>query len=218
MTLKPAIIFDCDGVLFDSREANIAYYNHLLAHFELPPLSPEDVPYVHMHTTERSIRRIFRNSPYLEAALAYRREVDSRPFIEKMAMERDLKEILQTLRLNFRLAVATNRTGSIHDVLDAFDLREFFSLVVSSLDVINPKPHPEPLLKILQAFDLEPGMAAYVGDSTVDSETAAAAGVPFVAYRNPSITTPWHAERLRVLPSLIQDLLPFSRTNPKNAP
>ncbi|VBB41893.1 conserved hypothetical protein [uncultured Desulfatiglans sp.] len=217
MTPKPAIIFDCDGVLFDSCEANVAYYNHLLAHFELPPLSLEDVPYVHMHTTERSIRRIFRNSPFLEAALDYRREVDYRPFIEKMAMERDLKEILRTLRPNFRLAVATNRTGSIHDVLDAFDLREFFSLVVSSLDVINPKPHPEPLLKILQAFDLEPRMAAYVGDSAVDSETAAAAGVPFVAYRNPSLATPWHAERLGVLPSLVQDLLPFSRTDLKNA-
>lgn len=206
MTRKAAIIFDCDGVLFDSREANVAYYNHLLSHFDLPALAPEDIPYVHMHTTERSVRRIFRHTPYVEAALGYRHEVDYRPFIAKMVMEPGLLEILKTLGLNYRLAVATNRTSSIHDVLDAFALREFFSVVVSSLDVQNPKPHPEPLLKILKAFELEPAMTAYVGDSEVDSETAAAAGVPFIAYRNPSLKTPWRAERLLDLPSVLQNL------------
>ena len=28
-----ALIFDCDGVLFESREANLAYYNRILEKF-----------------------------------------------------------------------------------------------------------------------------------------------------------------------------------------
>jgi len=28
-----AVIFDCDGVMFDSRQANINFYNHILSHF-----------------------------------------------------------------------------------------------------------------------------------------------------------------------------------------
>ena len=31
------VIFDCDGVIIDSRPANGVYYNRILAHFGLPP-------------------------------------------------------------------------------------------------------------------------------------------------------------------------------------
>ena len=36
-----AVIFDCDGVMLDSRQANINFYNHLLDHFSLPPMREE---------------------------------------------------------------------------------------------------------------------------------------------------------------------------------
>ena len=32
------IIFDCDGVLFESRKANLAYYNAVLSQFGEPPV------------------------------------------------------------------------------------------------------------------------------------------------------------------------------------
>ncbi|HEX9949261.1 MAG TPA: HAD hydrolase-like protein, partial [Thermodesulfobacteriota bacterium] len=43
-TIK-VIIFDCDGVLFDSKEANIAFYNQILSQFNLPPLTIAEVEY-----------------------------------------------------------------------------------------------------------------------------------------------------------------------------
>ena len=33
------VIFDCDGVMFDSKRANEAYYNHILAHFGKPQMN-----------------------------------------------------------------------------------------------------------------------------------------------------------------------------------
>ena len=44
------LIFDCDGVLLDSRDANIHYYNLVLDYFSPPPLPPCDANFVHMHT------------------------------------------------------------------------------------------------------------------------------------------------------------------------
>ena len=35
--LQSLIIYDCDGVLIDSRRSNEAFYNHILAHFGLRP-------------------------------------------------------------------------------------------------------------------------------------------------------------------------------------
>jgi len=66
MKRNSAVIFDCDGVMFDSRQANINFYNHLLAHFDLQPLTEDQVAYVHMHTADESVRLIFEGSPFLE--------------------------------------------------------------------------------------------------------------------------------------------------------
>ena len=63
-----AVIFDCDGVMFDSRQANRNYYNHLLARFGRPAMCEEDVAYVHMHTADDSIKHIFRGTPHTEEA------------------------------------------------------------------------------------------------------------------------------------------------------
>ena len=35
------IIFDCDGVMVDSRDVNIGYYNLLLREVGKPPITPE---------------------------------------------------------------------------------------------------------------------------------------------------------------------------------
>ena len=191
-----AVVFDCDGVMFDSRGANIKFYNHLLTHFHLPPMGEEEVDFVHMHTADESIRRIFQGSHHVEEALAYRWEMDYTPFIRHMVMEPGLKDLLRWLKPRFGLAVATNRSNTIGDVLERHGLEGFFDIVVSSLDVENPKPHPEALLKILDFFGLNAAQAFYVGDTAVDYETSKGAGVFFIAYKNRALEADFHADSL----------------------
>lgn len=191
-----AVAFDCDGVMFDSRKANINFYNHLLTHFHLPPLDEQEIDFVHMHTADESIRRIFQGTPHVQEALAYRWEMDYTPFIRQLVMERGLKELLSWLKPQFGLAVATNRSNTIGAVLETHSLKGFFDIVVSSLDVENPKPHPEPLLKILDFFKLNPDQVFYVGDSAVDYETSKGAGVIFIAYKNRELEADFHVNSL----------------------
>ena len=191
-----AVVFDCDGVMFDSRQGNINFYNHLLAHFGLPLLREEQVAYIHMATADESIRYVFKGTPYLEQALAYRLQVDYTPFIRDMIPEPGLKELLALLKPKCGLAVATNRSNTIGKVLEVNGLTGYFDIVVSSLDVTRPKPHPESLLKILDFFSIRPDQALYVGDSPVDAETAKAASVLFVAYKNKNLDAAFHVEQL----------------------
>ena len=142
-----AVIFDCDGVMFDSRQANINFYNHLLDHFGLPSMREDSVSYVHMHTADASVRHIFRGTPYVEQAQEYRLQMDYAPFIKDMIMEPGLTELLKALKPRFGLAVATNRSNTIGSVIESFGLKKYFDLVISSLDVENPKPHPESLFR-----------------------------------------------------------------------
>jgi phosphoglycolate phosphatase len=198
-----AVVFDCDGVMFDSRQANIHYYNHMLQHFGLPLMTGAAVDFVHCHTADESIEHIFEGTPYVKEALDYRWEVDYTPFIQDMIMEPGLKELLEWLKPRFGLAVATNRSTTIGEVLKTHGLTEFFDIVVSSLDVEHSKPHPESLFKVLDFFQLEPDNILYVGDSAIDEETARRAGVPLIAYKNKRLMAYRHIEDLAEMKTLL---------------
>lgn len=43
-----AVIFDCDGVLFNTIKANETYYNMVLSHMKKPLLNKEQLKKVHM--------------------------------------------------------------------------------------------------------------------------------------------------------------------------
>jgi phosphoglycolate phosphatase-like HAD superfamily hydrolase len=198
-----AVVFDCDGVMFDSRQANILYYNHMLHHFGLPPMTGSAVDFVHSHTVDESIRHIFQGTPYTNEALDYRWKVDYTPFIQDMIMEPGLKELLEWLKPRYGLAVATNRSNTMEEVLKTHGLTESFDIVVSSLDVEHSKPHPESLLKILDFFQVGPDRILYVGDSVVDEETARRAGVPFIAYRNKALKAYRHVSIMTEIKDLL---------------
>ena len=201
-----AVIFDCDGVMFDSRQANVNYYNQVLAHFGLPAMTEDNVEFVHSHTADESIQHIFRGTSLAEQAQVYRKHIDYTPFIKDMVMEPGLKDLLKILKPRYGLAVATNRSDTIGKVLESNGLTGFFDIVVSSLDVQNPKPHPESIYRILDFFHLPKEQCLYVGDSMVDWQTARAAGVTLVAYQNHTLETPWQVKNLLEIMEILDDL------------
>jgi len=198
-----ALIFDCDGVMFDSKDANISFYNHLLAHFDLGPLKYSDIEYIHMHTSEECVRRIFKDSAYEEEAQELRRQASYSAFIRDMKMEPGLIELLDSLKPRFGLAIATNRSDTIKEVVNIFDLEGYFDIIVSCLEVKKPKPHPEQVERILTFFGIEPEEALFIGDSELDAEASRAAGVPFVAYKNMSLTARHHIASLLEVKEII---------------
>jgi len=159
-----------------------------------------------MNTAEKSVRRIFHGTPFTEEAQAYRMQMDYSPFIKDMTIEPGLKDLLGKLKPRVGLAVATNRSNTIGEVLEQNGLSGFFDIVVSSLDVENPKPHPESIHKILDFFDIGPDQAVYVGDSLIDLDTARAAGVRFIAYGNSSLETPLKAGTMEEVEQILDHM------------
>jgi len=198
------VAFDCDGVLFDTLEANRAYYNHILAHFGRPAMDEHQLRYVHIHTVQQSVAHLFADDADRQAAMAFRASIDYGQFLKLLTIEPHLKALLDWMRNRYKTAIATNRTDTMDRLLREFGLADRFDLVVTSLDVERPKPFPDPLFKILSRFRVEPRQAVFVGDSEVDEATARAAGVPFVAYRNPALEASWHIESLKDLEGVLQ--------------
>jgi len=186
-------VFDCDGVLFDSREANRRYYDHLRRSFGHPPMTPAELEFVHTHDARLSTRHIFREWPReQDEAESYRAAVDYGPYLDYMVMEEGLIPFLTLLKRRVRTAISTNRTTTMANLMEKSGLAPYFEYVVTALDVANPKPHPEALFKILSHFELEAGEGIFIGDSEVDREHASSAGMRFIAYKNPSLEADYH--------------------------
>lgn len=209
MTLLPGIqtiIFDCDGVMFQSINANKMYYNSLLEHFGRAPMNDEELEYVHIHNVMDSIQHIFRNYPDTpEDIHAYRSQVSYYPFLKYMEIEPDLVSFLEATKQRFNLAIATNRTDTMEALLEEFSLTGYFGKVQTASNSRRPKPAADPLLEILEHFDNTVDEAIFIGDSTVDEETAKNCGMQLVAFKNKTLDSACHIENftelLRLLPS-----------------
>jgi len=200
------IIFDCDGVMFDSREANRVYYDHLLAQFGCPPMDEAEVDYVHTHNVTDSVRHIFRHHHVNPVEVdRYRDRLDYQPFLRFMRMEPDLIPFLEKIRSRCHTAISTNRTNTMDMILDIFSLRDKFDLVVTATNTPRPKPAPDGLHMILRHFGLRPDEAIYIGDSDIDAQHCAGVGVRLIAFRNPGLSADFHVhDFLSIL-----DLPPF---------
>lgn len=181
-----AVIYDCDGVMFDSFEANLAFYAQVVEQFGKPPLDrgdAETMRVLHSYCNKDVLSHLFAGDDRIAQVRAFSATIDYRKLFPLMIMEKGLRETLDALQGRVELAVCTNRASSMDMLLETFGLGGYFSCVMTAGRVINPKPHPEPLLKVLEHYGIAAGEALFVGDSEVDRQAADAAGVPFVAYR-----------------------------------
>lgn len=206
MFSKPlqVIAFDCDGVLFDSKEANARYYSHILHVIGHSPVRPDQQEFIHMHPVRESLRYLLPDEETYERAWTYCRQIDFRPFNAYLHCEPGLFEMLELAKSSYRVAMATNRTVSTHEVLAHFHIDKYFDLVVSAMDVQHPKPHPESMERIIDAFKVSPQQILYVGDSAVDEALAMATGVYFAAYKNPRLKAHLHLNHFEELCSILK--------------
>jgi HAD superfamily hydrolase (TIGR01509 family) len=197
------VAFDCDGVLFDTEQANRVYYSNILQHFGRPAVTDEQFSYVHMHTISESLAYLFPDEKTLAAARLFRETMDYQQFLSYFKVEPHLVSLLQKLKPKFKTAIATNRTDTMNRLLAAFDLEGDFDLIVTANDVERPKPHPDVLLKVSDHFNIPPEQVIYIGDSRLDELAARSAGMPLVAYRNPELSAEYYVNNLSEIEGLL---------------
>ncbi len=183
------VIFDCDGVIVDSRESNNLFYNRVLEHFKLPPMTPEQEEFSFMATAMQALLHIV--PPHLHNQISYvTTEVVNyhRDIMPMLRLQPGFVDFIDYLRAKqVRMAVHTNRRlEGIQTVLDIFGLPSYFNPVVAA-DTAAPKPSPEGTLHICAAWQTLPENVLFVGDSEHDKEAAQGAGVVFAAFNSGSL-------------------------------
>ena len=98
---------------------------------------------------------------------------------EQTKLRDDAINVLDFLRdSNRRIALFTNSgRKAVNKILNRFDLRKYFDLVVTRDDVELMKPSPKGIYLLLKALDSDPLECVMVGDGVIDIIPAKDAGV-----------------------------------------
>ena len=186
---KRGVFFDLDGTLVDSAGDLATSVNHALSIIDKPALSEQTIRSYIGNGAERLLHRaitldyfgeaesdLFR--PARAAFLAHYAEnicVDSRLYPS-------VEQVLSTLRdQGYLLACITNKPSQFTDpLLDALDVAQYFSLVLSGDSLPHKKPAPDQLLHAANHFGLVPQNCLMIGDTNTDISAAMNCAMPAV--------------------------------------
>ncbi len=200
-----AVVFDCDGVLFDTAVSNRKYYNEVLESFDKPILSEEQFVNIHMMTVTRAIDYLFPEIADLSIVYDHLKNIGYDKFIKDMVMEKGLIDLLIKLKKKgYIRGIGTNRTNSMEKVLEEFHLEDYFEVVVTAAMVKKPKPDPEQLLMIMERFGLNPYEVLFIGDSDYDRQAALSAKTIFAAFKNPELKADFNVESMDEIAMILQ--------------
>jgi 2-phosphoglycolate phosphatase len=173
-----AVLFDFDGTLVDSYPAITASVNHVRGLHGLPPLELEEAKrWVGRGAGFLLAHTVPAGDPDANAA-AYRAHHPSvlHSGTRLMPGAADLLRLLHGRGL--RLGVCSNKPVAFtRDLVSHLGIAPLLDAVLGPEDVARPKPAPDMLLAGLKRLGVASGEALYVGDMSVDVETARGAGV-----------------------------------------
>lgn len=178
------IIFDCDGVIIDSREANIQYYNYLRRYLGLPPIAKELEDFAQAGTVKEVLDAIIPKPlrPFIREAsrkVSYVNDI-----MPHMKAYPGLHGVLDLCRdAGIRMGIDTNRNDGMDIILENCRLHGYFDPIILADGAPNPKPAPDGALLIARTWGLEPARLLFIGDSSSDKGAAESSGIPFLSFQ-----------------------------------
>jgi len=192
LTHKPlrAVLFDWDGTLLDSYQADanayVQMFQALGIAWNLTDLARHYSPDWH---------RVYRAAKlppehWTEADRLWR----SFYRLERPVLQAGARHVVQELATRFRLGLVSSGSSlRVRKQIRAFGLDRFFAVSIFGDEVPYRKPHPLQLQLAIRRLEIEPGACVYVGDAPEDVNMARRAGVAVIGVLQHSPV----AERLR---------------------
>lgn len=163
------VIFDLDGTLLDTKRLIFQSFIHVFEkYFPEHELTDEELDSFFGPTLYQSFSRYSTDEKMIEEMIAYYREFNQAMHDEMVQAFPNVKDVLHYLaKHKYKLAVVSSKKNDlVNHGLEFTKIREYFTLVIGSDDVVLPKPNPEGLL--LAKEKLEGKNCLYVGDSVSD--------------------------------------------------
>ncbi|MCH4157697.1 MAG: HAD family hydrolase [Acidaminococcaceae bacterium] len=179
-----AVIFDLDGTLVNSLDDLADSANAMLAQLGYPTHPVEKYKYFVGNGSRKLIERILpadkRSKEEVDACLKLYQSIYDLGNINKTRLYPGITEMVAHLKKQgLKLGVCTNKHVSAATlILDHFFSKDTFPDFVADRPGTDFKRKPDPteVLKLAARLGVQPEQVAYLGDTSVDMETATRAG------------------------------------------
>lgn len=177
-----AVIFDMDGVIFDTEKAYLDIWTNV---FETHGYALDRNIYISlMGTGKENVMKVFKekygeNLPIIEMYKEKDEKLLDRMKRRLVPIKDGAYELLNYLKENnFKIALATSSRRERLDLqIKMFDIFEMFDAIVCGEDVINGKPNPEIFLKASEKLGVAPKDCIVIEDSLAGIKGAYAGGM-----------------------------------------
>ncbi|MFH0889698.1 MAG: HAD family phosphatase [Candidatus Aenigmatarchaeota archaeon] len=199
-----AVIFDLDGVIVDSEPLHKITENKLLEELGLKEVE---------HPTGIRFEDILKKASTKNGINIDIKTVMDRKFDIMAESVESIKPIANSIRLinslsGVKLAIASGSTKNWIDLcLRKFDLGKKFEVVVTSEDIKNAKPDPEPYLLASKKLGINPSDCIAIEDSSTGVKSAKSAGMKCIGYISPHS----HNQNLNAADHVVKDLMDAKR-------
>jgi HAD superfamily hydrolase (TIGR01549 family) len=179
LTRKPlrAVLFDWDGTLLDSFQADanayVQMFRALGVSWNSTKLTQHYSP--DWHNVYRAVQ--LPHERWAEADRLWRVFYRS----ERPQLQAGARDVVQALAERFRLGLVSSGSSlRVRSQIRAFGLQPLFAVSVFGDQVPHRKPHPLQLQLAIRQLGFEPSACIYVGDAPEDVQMARRAGVAAV--------------------------------------
>jgi len=209
------VIFDMDGTVLNTLDDLATSVNYVLTRYGMP-----------VHCTE-DYRRYFGNGiryalecavpkgteeTTIDQMLPVFKEHYNAHCLDKTRPYDGIPELMKALRdRGFKLAIVSNKIDSAVKELNAKFFSAYVDVTIGEREGIRRKPAPDTVVQALKELKSSKLEAVYIGDSEVDLQTAANAGLPCISvlwgFREKDFLTEQGATVFANTPQEIYDLL-----------
>ncbi len=172
------ILFDMDGVLFDSRGDAIARFREVLDDFGFKFPDEREEIVLRGGTDPQIIRELI---PGLDEKTVFgmaKQAAELTSPLKHLKINPGVKEALIKLSKTHKLGLVSNDgRPNVMRKLAKFDATGFFPVIITADDGVKPKPDAEPLNRALELLGAKKEESIYIGDNEVDKLAGEAAGV-----------------------------------------
>jgi pyrophosphatase PpaX len=179
VTRLTTFLFDLDGTLLDSVRLILDSYHHTTRVHGLPART--DAEWLAGLGTPLRVqfRDTVRPDLSMDQLIATYRDFNLTNHDQMASAYPGVVDAVRAVHargIRFGLVTSKNQAGARRG-LALMGIEELFECVVGADDVVNPKPHAEPVLTGLARLGVTAAETIYIGDSVHDMESGRAAGV-----------------------------------------
>lgn len=163
------ILFDMDGTLIDSTDAIYESFCSVFAKHKMPRLSKNEVAKYIGYTLNDMFAFMGVKAENIKQCCDDYKMHYTQIHNLKTTM---LPNAINAIKLAHSFAtlgiVTTKTSASSRNLLEHFGVAKYFKAIVGREDVLNPKPHSEPILKALSQMEVSVENAFMIGDTILD--------------------------------------------------